>query len=151
MEEKFVNYLESIGITQALMPRIENVIEVLENLSGEKIIDIFISEYMEEDGTRIYEDFRSFSKSYHLGAIKFLHDFRYFIWNRHTKSIRNINWDVSNYDFKSASPDSRLNLACYFSEGSPAIPAILKASQNNCDKLFALYKEYLLILIGSYI
>jgi len=145
MEEKFLNYIESIGITNALIPRVEHVIETLENISGEKILDIFISEYMQENGTRTYEDFRAFSKNYHLGALKFINDIKYIIWNRNNKLFSIINWEVSNYDFKSASPDSRLSLlGSFYFPG----PILLKASQNNCDKLLSFFKKYLIGSLG---
>jgi len=145
MEEKFVNYLESIGITKALMPRIEWVIAALERISGEKTIDIFISEYIQEDGSRFYEDLRAFSENYHTVALRFLHDVRYGIWNRNTKRLNVINFEVSNYDFRSSSPDSRAIFLCSFVVGKSLS---LKASQNNCDKLFAIYKDYLMSMLG---
>lgn len=145
MEEKFVKYLESIGITQVLMPRIEWLIGALENISGEKIIDIFISEYMQDDGTRFYEDFRAFSENYQLAALKFINIDKYAIWDRNKQRFSGMNWDVSNYDFRSASPNSRASLLCSFYMPGPML---LKASQNNCDKLFAVFKEYLRCMLG---
>ena len=64
MKEEFIDYLKLIGITtEEYLNRIETIMEVHSELCQEEIIDIFVDEYIKEDGTREYEDLSLFSRS----------------------------------------------------------------------------------------
>ncbi len=56
MKEEFIEYLKSIGITaEEYLKRIETIMEVYSELCQGEIVDIFVDEYIKEDGTREYE------------------------------------------------------------------------------------------------
>lgn len=80
MKKEFVEYLKSIGITsEVYLKRIETLMEIHLDLCQDEIEDIFVDEYIKEDGTREYEDITFYSEQYNFGAIQFLtnNDFSY--------------------------------------------------------------------------
>lgn len=139
MKEEFIRYLQSLGLTDVLLPRCDYVFRILSDTVGEEILDIFVSEYFEEDGKRYYEDFRVFTETTCLVASNFLHEDKFAIWNLESR-YHNINFRSTNYDYKKATALSRLALYG-FSEGSSG-GLILKASGENCDHLYKLFKKY---------
>ena len=141
MKAEFLEYLNSIGITaEEYLKRIETIIEFHSNICKEEIIDIFVDEYIKEDGTRDYDDINFFSNEYDFTARQFLIEDK-FVLTKRTKNAIAIIIKKNNYDFKKATENSRLNLEVRYDISK--LYAIFKASKENCDHLKQIYFKYL--------
>lgn len=140
MNEEFTKYLLSLGFTDILLPRCNEVFRILSDMAGEEILDVFISEYREEDGKCYYEDFRVFTETACLAVKNFLHEYRFVFW-RLKNRYNNANLHSTNYDYREATALSRLTILCYSKEGQTGL--IMKASQKNCDHLYSIFKKYI--------
>lgn len=145
MKEEFKIYLISIGITNTLIKRIEEIYNFYQKLCPEEITTIFVTDYINEDGTREYENLWFFSKKYAMEAKEFIveDDFDMAqIQNR----INYWNIKKDNYDFKKPEEGSRLYLHIGF---NPDLTADLKASKENCDYLKKIFLEYVIPNVAS--
>lgn len=139
MEEKFKKYLNSIGITEALTERTEIFYEFFRKRCPEKITGIFVSDYINENGEREYQDLWFFSFKYYMFASDFAvreHLFfglikdRVYLWEL----------EKENYDFKRATERSRMHLIYSI----PHAGFDLKASKENCDYLRDIFLRYVI-------
>ena len=139
MKKEFIRYLESIGITKALLERIETIYKFYQGIYPDEITDIFITEYIKEDGLREYESLWFFSKKNCMEAKQFItkEDFdvtpikkRIFYWTIQKQ----------NYDFKKATENSRLHLRFELDTG---IAGEIKAAKENCDYLRKIILKYI--------
>ena len=141
MKKEFLDYLRMIGITaEEYLKRIETIIEIHSNICQEEIIDIFVDEYIREDGTREYEDITFFSNEYDFGAPQFLTEDNFIITKR-IKNVSAIKIKKKDYDFKKATENSRLNIEVRYDISE--MYAIFKASKENCDHLKQIYFNYI--------
>lgn len=140
MKEEFIKYLESIGITGELTKKIGTVYEFYKEVfPNETITDIFITDYIKEDGTREYESLWFFSENYLMEAKQFIimDDFDITpVKNR----IIYIELKKQNYDFKKATEKSRFNLSVRLDTG---IVGEFKASKENCDYFKDIFRKYI--------
>ncbi|MDP2799553.1 MAG: hypothetical protein Q8O60_06710 [Deltaproteobacteria bacterium] len=131
MKEEFIKYLESIGITEPLRKRVEIIYEFYREINREEITDIFITDYLKEDGSREYENLWFFSEKYTMEAKGFITKDAFDI-----APIQNrvIYWQIQkqDYDFKKTTEKSRLYLLFRLDTD---IRGELKASKENCDYL----------------
>lgn len=139
MKKMFLNYLESIGITtKSLVKRIEKICEFCLEIYSEDIVDIFIDDYINEDGTREYEDLSLFTDRYVISAKKFLTQDE-FLMTLVNKKLTHLLIKKQDYDFKKATEKSRLNVRI----GTGAyLHGDFKASKENCDFLREITIKY---------
>lgn len=146
MKDEFRPYLTSIGIGEPITERIEEIYSFYEEILrkfDDEIEDIFISDYIKNDGSRTYDSLWFFSNKFLMESKLFINNDEFdfypiqkgFVW---------INIKKQNYDFKKAVEQSRL-LIEYLAEG--LIDGNLKASKENCDKLRDITNKYLIPLI----
>lgn len=141
MKDEFIEYLKMIGITaDKYLNRIETIMEVHSNICQEEIIDIYVDEYIEEDGTRNYDGITFFSNEYDFGAVQFLTEDKFIITKR-KKNVIAIKLKKKNYDLKKATENSRLNIEVRFDLSE--LYSIFKASKENCDNLMQMYFKYI--------
>jgi len=137
---KFIPYLREVDITsRTLLKRIEFIYILCSDMCLDEIEDIFVDDYIKEDGTREYEGLWFFSNVYCLEAKKFLTTIDLDI----TPIKKRINyWTVTaqDFDFKKASEKSRLNLRFKLIQD---IRGELKASKGNCNSLQAIINKYI--------
>jgi len=139
MRKEFIKYLVSIGIiTRALRERIETIYECCKKLCSNEITDIFITDYIKEDGSREYENLWFFSEKTCIEAKQFItkNDFDII---RIKKRVNIWNIQKHKYDFKKATDTSRLFLRVNFGFN---IDGELKATKNNCDYLRKIILKY---------
>lgn len=74
MKTKHLEYLDAIGIKDLIRERVEEIHKFYSEICPEEIEDLFISEYIKEDGTRVYQDLRFYSKNFVMLASNFLHE-----------------------------------------------------------------------------
>lgn len=139
MKNEFLEYFKSLGIEEPVVPRIETIMEYFNRFfPEEEIIDVFVSEYVEKDGTRIYEDLRFFGKDRDLLARNFMNVDEFYI-ARHERGIVSLKIEAKNYDFKKATDKSRLSVRKFYTY--PSINE-QKASMGNCDHLLRICQKY---------
>ncbi len=136
---KFLPYLRELGLnTEVMLERIYLLYELCSNICPEKIEDIFIEDYIKEDGTREYTDLDFNSKNYGLSARNFLSKIDYsitFITNR----VEYFAVQTQDYDLNKATDKSRMNVEVIFEQ----FTSHFKAAKNNCDYLSKLIEKYI--------
>lgn len=138
MKEDFKTYLKIVGITETkYLEKIEDIIEFFTDFGGEVIDDIFVSEYVKEDGSREYESISMFTKNWDFEAVQFLTEDRYAINKRKKPFWMEIK--KKDYDFKKSTDKSRLSIVLKI-EGH--MTCNFKASKDNCDILRKLIFKY---------
>lgn len=140
MREKFITYLKSLGITNTICKRIETINECFEKICPEEIINIFVTEYLKEDGTREYESIWFFSEKYIMEAKKFIVEDDFDI-APFKKAIKYCQIKKKDYDLKKATEKSRLIV---FFSTRLGVSADMKASEKNCDYLAAILFKHIL-------
>jgi hypothetical protein len=146
MKTEFQSYLENIGIqpNAPYYERIEAIIHFYENLGITTIEDIFISEYLDKEGNRIYESLWLFTPVSVMEAKNFLTE-ENFDCALYDDLIRYWVIKKKDYDFNTSSADSRITIYFKVSErGFGGISGEIKASQNNCDYLINIFRKHVL-------
>jgi hypothetical protein len=139
MKKEFGEYLADMGMKESLTKRVEEILTFIEENFSEKILDIFVEDYIKEDGSREYESLIFFSDDQYFEAKNFTINDNFYIIS-FTNSITFIELTKVNYDFKETNDDSRFILN--FNIGN--VGGInLKASKNNCDNLKMILMKYI--------
>lgn len=131
MKKEFIKYLESIDITKTLGKRIETIYGFYREICPDEITDIFISDYIKDDGSREYESACFFSKRYCMEAKQFVAKDNFDITPIQKRVVY---WTIQkqDYDFEKATEKSRLHLDVKF---DTEIRGEFKAAKQNCDYL----------------
>ncbi len=140
MDAKIENYLRELEASDVLKRRVEEVMDFYEKALLEKIDDIFISEYIKEDNTRVFQSLWLFNQNYCFEAKEFMEkdDFDFCpIKNR----IGYWKIQKTNYVIGSASEKSRQSIVFHL-EMALRVNGELKASKKNCDFLTELFMKY---------
>src|SRR5256885_13148096 len=121
-------YLKSLALSTVLTGRVKTVHKFYESLVPQPITDSFVSEYVKEDGERVWESLWFFSRDYLMEAATFpSQDIFDIAW---LGQVYRIEFRKIDYDFKVATSKSRLTI-----NGSTVggLTFELKASAGNCD------------------
>jgi len=131
MKEEFMDYLASIGMPEALWHRVREIYNFYRDVCPDEITDIFVSEYVKDDGSREYENLWFFSKKACMEAKQFITNDDFDMCQMENRVI---GWRVKkkDYDFKRSTDKSRVSLVFRFDY---AMEGELKASRGNCDCL----------------
>lgn len=135
---KIAKYLNDIGISEPIRERIEVIYSHIQKVFPHAIEDIFIIDYVEEDGTHVYPDmdFYAGKRVFSVSDFKTATDIR-------TTSIAKIEYMQilsKDYDFQLANSNSRLTVN--FSVEYTNALGHLKATNQNCDYLMEIIKKY---------
>ena len=140
MKEEFKKYLKDVDIIGAIGERVERIYDFYREICPDEITGIFITDYIKEDGERVYEHLWFFSEKYCMEAKQFITTDDFDI-----TPIKNriIYWTLKkqDYDFKKATEKSRLHLKFVI---DIEIEAALKASKENCDHLKNIMLKYIM-------
>ena len=140
MNEEFISYIQSIGMTKPLISRVDYIFNFFQMVSPEEINDLFVSEYINADGNREFDSLLFFSSYYCMEAKQFIKvdDFDFVAIGN-----RVIYWNIKkdHYDFQKASEKSRMNLSAIIDQGTVIE---CKASKENCDILRDIFRKYIL-------
>jgi hypothetical protein len=139
MEEPMIKYLEAIRIEEPIVGKIRSIYNFYETIFGKKIETIFVSEYVEASGDRIFENLWFFADNY-VGEAKDFVSQDNFDFVKLDKLL-GVAIKKSDYDGIGATEKSRLNVEFNFTEFASGN---LKASKNNCDYLMKIVHEILL-------
>ncbi len=139
MNDQFTGYLSALNVTRIVEDRVREVYTFYQEICPEEITDVFITEYITEDGLREYENLWFFSKTCVMEAKNFLSMDQFDLVPFHAV----VRWEVKgeHYDYKSATSKSRLHLSISFATLGVSFNGIFRASQENCDYLMTLLRE----------
>lgn len=141
MNANFEQYCESVGLSQIQIPRVRQIFTEYGQIINQEIRDIFISEQTTAENARLYISLWFFTDSHFMEAKNFLttDDFDLAILK---KRVKYAHFTKGNYTFGQAATNaSTFALDLQLSD---MINAQLRASQNNCANLLALYKKHIL-------
>ena len=141
MKTEFKEYLKDINMSDFLVARVEEVFNFYQLVHSDEITDIFVTDYLKEDGERIYESLWFFSQGYLMEAKGFMSKDE-FDMSPLRKCVSYWSLEKKDYDFQKATVKSRLFIKVKFSELD--ISAQFKASKENCDYLKGLFHKYIL-------
>lgn len=143
MKEEFVTYLDSIGVTKTAQRKIEDIHAFYEKVTPEEITAIFVTEFVNEEGRREYENLWFFTDSLVMEAKQFLTADEYDMMALQGNVSR---WVIKkqSYDFEQASAASRLSLEFTLGGGLGLAGADLKASEANCDHLMDIFRRFVM-------
>lgn len=140
MKDEWVRYLDSIGVTNLFRDRAEEIIAFYEALYPQQLKEIFVTEYVDKENKRQFENVWIFTDKLCCEAKRFLKedDFDATTLKNQVKY-----WSLKKekYNFQQGTSDSRLTV--YFNLVS-GIRGELKASGENCDYLKRIFVEYIL-------
>ena len=141
MKEAFKEYLVNIGITDLFFEKAEAVIAFYEELYPDQLENIFVSEYVDDEGKRHYDNMWLFTKDLACEAKAFLTRDEFDVASFGNKVEH---WIVKkeSYDLCEASSRSRMTLQFTM---STQIGGTLRASGENCDFLREVLKEHIIV------
>jgi hypothetical protein len=141
VKDKFKIYLKKIGVSGPFLARAEYVADFFNSLFPHKVLDIHISEYINEEGTRQYENMWLFTSEFCLKAKNFLTEERF---DATPINKRVMYWEITKKDylFGEANRFSRMTLE--FSMTPSGLSGSIKASRENCDNLLNIFKKYIM-------
>lgn len=138
MKTEFIEYLNEIGITGLFQDRAIEIFSFYNKLYPDSIQDIFVSEFMDEEGKRQYENIWFFTSTSMMEAKQFLTEDS-FDEAPYVKKIKHWIIEKKEYDFEIATETSRMNLDVSFESG---ISAVFKATGKNCSYLKDIFLRY---------
>ena len=128
---KLDEYLNRMGITtDILKDRVKLAYSVASQMCPEEIEEVFVSDYIKDDGTREYLSVWFFAKGYCMEAThKSITENSIDIVRIKTKRLQVA---LKDYDFKKATEKSRLQVTILLEE---MLEGEIKAAKENCDVL----------------
>ncbi len=121
-----------------IINRVDTLLKTFTELCPSEIKEIFISEYIKDDGTRDYENLWFFSDNYMMESKRFITDDNFDI-TPYNKSVRYMEMLKQNYEPGQANERSRLLVRLNL---ETEVAGNMKASKENCDKLWSIVFEY---------
>lgn len=140
MNTRFITYLNEINMTETLQNRVETMYDIFNEMCDEDIDDIFVTNYVEDDGTMVYENLWFFSDKYIMEAKNFptLCDLDITPIKNH---INYWNIKMQKYDYQNATPTSRFFLTFRL---NTMTDADFKSAGMNCSYLKCIIKKYVI-------
>jgi hypothetical protein len=138
MKSKFTKYFVSLEMDSFAQQRAGAVIEVCQKWLQMDIAEVFVSEYLDEGGNRVYEHFWMFTERCGLEARNFLRSDNLDCVVL-SKNVGRWKYEKKDYDFVKSRPTSRLTV----NFNLPSALASMRASKQNCDRLRDIFKKYI--------
>lgn len=131
-------YLVTIEMPEIFRKRVFAIYDFYHKICPEEITGVFVTDYLNEDGTRQYENLWFFSEKCLMEAKQFITKDDFDITP--IKNIKSyIQIKKENYDFNKATEKSKINLTL----GERfALECLIKASKENCDYLKEIILKY---------
>lgn len=141
MRDEFVDYLGAIGVTTTAIGRVAEVYNFYHSIYPQEIPAVFVTDFINDEGRREYENLWFFTDSLTMEAKNFLtgDDFDAAPLRRNLSY-----WSIKkqHYDFAEATDKSRLSLYFRSEYAGGGITFDLKASGENCDYLRDIFFRY---------
>jgi len=140
MKKEFIDYLESIDIKEGvLLDRIESIYKFYSEMCPDEIVDIFVTDYIDSEGRREYENLWFFSDRYVMEAKGFAAGKDDFDIAPIKDRVEYYEIRKQDYDFKEATDKSRLHLNIKWDTG---VSGEFKAAKENCNALIGIILKY---------
>lgn len=139
MKKYFIDYLNSMRVTDILKQRINEIYKFYNFTCPEEIMEIFISDYFKKDGERVYSRICFFSESFYMETYDFETNDNFYITPLKNRIV-SVSIEKEYYNFKKATEKSKLGLSFRFSEEEKH----LSAGKSNCDYLRNIIIKYFL-------
>jgi hypothetical protein len=140
-EAPFTQYMAAIGLSSTLAGRADHAYELCAKVCPEKIEQIFVNDYIDQEGARVFQSIYFFSTNYIMEAKGFVSAENYDLTAIEIP-LKYLNWEAKDFDFTKATEKSRLTFYTYAQQSG--IMVSLKASKENCDYLWELIRTYFL-------
>lgn len=136
---KYEQYLKEIGIkSRELLSRLTTLYNICAEACPEDINQIFVSEYLNSDNSRVYESLFLFSNNFIIEIKQpFNEGFRWDI-SGIFNSFKWVDFSSSNFDYETATSSSKLQMTCTYHTD---LQSEMKATESNCIHLWTVYKE----------
>lgn len=141
MKDEFKNYLESVGITsKVVLERVEEILGlVVETKLMPQVDDIYVGEYLQSDGARVYDSLLLFKGDRIVQAVDFLERDVFRI--EHTwGQLRSLEVEAQDYDFKKATVKSHLKVRAHALRDELLVDG--EGTRENCDQLKYIMLKY---------
>lgn len=140
MKGDLTAYLKSIGMSDVLMRRVETIQEFYQGICPDEIRDIFVNDFIKEDGTREYGSVWFFSQTYAMEAKSFTSKDD-FDMTPLRKRLTYWRVEKQDYDFAKATEKSRVLLQIRMDY---PVTGEFRASKENCDFLRDVLRKHIL-------
>jgi hypothetical protein len=140
MKREFEEYLVAIQVPNALKARIETILEYIGAICDEEMVEIFVTDYMKEDGTREYENLLFFSNTFVIESKRFVTDDDLDIALL-KDGVYYFSVKTQSYNFQKATEQSRIYMKVMLTSGQPDLGLDLKGSKENCDYAMRLFQR----------
>jgi hypothetical protein len=141
--QEYKDYLFSIGLESGVyVDTVAGIIATISPFYSEKIEELFVSEYLRDDGSRVHDSLWFFSKSF-VTEVKTFLDKDKLDWDIMSLSpcVPFVNFKSKDYNFSTASKESRLAVGIQLLPYSVLMN--LKATGTNCDTLLKLINRFI--------
>lgn len=144
MLEQYEAYLGVLPLTKSVKDKIEETIVLNKKIVAAKILDIFICDIKNLDGTKTYTSLWLFTDTLAIECKNFLtkHDFD---MAQYHKSIRYCSIEPIEFDLDTPTNLSSVKVSWTFNS---SVTGTLTATEDNCIKAFEIYKKYIVANIG---
>jgi len=140
MVEKFLEYFKTIGMTEPILQRVTILYGYFKLLlPDEDFVDVRVDEYVQDDGSRVYENICFYSKEFSVGVLDFMTSNKIIISGLE-KDIVYASVEARDYDFKKATERSRLHIDLAYTDTR----SNWRTSKENCDHLMEIYRKYVI-------
>ena len=147
MKDEWTTYLKSIGFLDPLLKRAAAILRFYREIVGIEIQTIFVSEYLDSNGTRVYEGLWVFSGE-HLGEAKFFGPTERIDLVPLKNNVGHWIAKKTAFEFGGTTTDaSRLMVTCRLGEGR--ILGRMKASGPNCARLAEVLRKHIIPALRS--
>ncbi len=137
--DRFKTYMDAIELSPAIQDRINDLVDTANEVNKEMIEDIFVSEYLNADGTKVYESLWFFSPRYISETKQFRTSFILDVAVIDSR-IHYYEIDSNGLGFKSINGESKTSVN--FSTVG-LITGTLKATGENCKHLKHIFSTYI--------
>jgi hypothetical protein len=140
-QDEVKEYFSSLGMGESL---VEKGLALFDEYSGylsEPIENVFVSEYRDEDGNRIYESIWFLTKSFVAEAHE-ITSTGYGDIVPVGAGLTRVQFSKENFDLENADDQARFTVEVRLDKGGLA--GVFKASGKNCEHLLTILREYML-------
>ena len=139
--DRLRDYLDTIDAAAVHQERAQRLLALYLRFPGVEPTGFFVSEYPEDDGTRVYESLWLFSENLAMEAQFPAPGEEHFDFVPLSNAVRHVIVEAKEYNLAEASIASRMRVEAWFSENRMGE---LRASGRNCEALRAVLNDYLL-------
>lgn len=139
MKPEFRDYLAFIGMsTPSLVSRVDRALGLCAKICDEEIKDIFVSDFIKEDGTREYGHLELLADNWTICMPGFLTKDSFQVATL-TEKLLVVEISCIAFDLEHATAESRMSVTPRFSNN---MTCTYKAARENCEKLMNITKKY---------